>query len=331
MDIMPNYIKCNLVNKIWYQRHLLAYILLPAAFVYFLIIKIRSWLYKLGLKKITKFKVPVIVVGNISVGGTGKTPLVIWLTEFLQQQGFKPGIVSRGYGGQGIAYPHIVNSSDKAEQVGDEPLLIFRRTACPVVISPKRVDAVKKLLVTTNCDVVISDDGLQHYALGRDIEIVVVDVKRKFGNGFLLPAGPLRETKAKLKKVDITVENGGNMQLNAAKCYNLAKFSKVKSLKRFAKHQVHAVAAIGNPDRFFYTLREFNIEVIEHPFPDHHKFTLEDLSFNDDLPVLMTEKDAVKCEQFAKDNFWVVPVAAQLSEQLQDQIDNLFILIKART
>lgn len=309
---MLNYIKCNLVNKIWYQRHFLAYALLPFSGLYYLIITIRKALYKLGIKKITKFKVPVIIVGNITVGGTGKTPLVIWLAEFLRQQGFKPGIISRGYGGKNITYPYVVTPNSDAAQVGDEPLLIARRTKCTVVIAPKRVVAAQKLLASSNCNIIISDDGLQHYALGRDLEIAVLDGARRLGNDFLLPAGPLREPKNRLNKVDLIVVNGDNMQLIPENV-----------IKKFKGKTVHAVAAIGNPQRFFQMLQSYNIEVIAHPFPDHHVFTATDLAFNDDLPILMTEKDAVKCENFSNAKYFCIPVTAELNKGFQQQLLNI--------
>lgn len=311
------------MNKIWYQRHILSYLLLPFTGIYYIIISIRKCLYKYGIKKITKPKVPIIIVGNITVGGTGKTPFVIWLAEYLQQQGMRPGIVSRGYGGGNITYPHLVSIDDSAMHVGDEPLLLARRTKCPVVIDPNRVNAAQHLLQQTNCNIIISDDGLQHYALGRDLEIVITDSQRRLGNGFLLPAGPLRESKKRLKTVDMIIANGAEMQLIAAKSCNLAQPNLTQNLLEFSGKKVHAVAAIGNPDRFFEMLQTHGLKITAHPFPDHHMFTTSDLDFADNMPVIMTEKDAVKCQNIAKENWWYVPVDATISEPTIQKLKKL--------
>ena len=311
------------MNKIWYQRHILSYLLLPFAGIYYLIVIIHKCLYKYGFKKITKPKVPVIIVGNITVGGTGKTPFVIWLAEYLQQQGMRPGIVSRGYGGSNIAYPHLVSKDDDAMQTGDEPLLLARRTKCLVVIDPNRVSAAKYLLQNTKCNIIISDDGLQHYALGHDLEIIIIDGQRKLGNSFLLPAGPLRESKKRLRTIDLLIVNGEEMQLKADKLCNLAKPELTQELEHLRGKKVHAVAAIGNPDRFFAMLQSYGLKITAHPFPDHHVFTASDLSFEDDLPIIMTEKDAVKCQNIAKENWWYVPVDAIISEQTQQKLKKL--------
>ena len=255
---MPNYIKCNLANKIWYKRHV-SCILLPFSVLYFFVISVRKLLFLLKIKKTTKFNVPVIIVGNITVGGTGKTPLVIWLTHLLRKNGFTPGIISRGYKGKNTS-PLLITEKSDVSQTGDEPLLIFQKTKCPVVIARKRVDAAKKLLNETNCDIIISDDGLQHYALKRDIEISVIDYTKKLGNGFLLPAGPLRERKKRLKTVDFVIYNGG---LNEKYSMKL-----IPPKLPFKNKTVHAIAAIGNPKRFFDMLKSHSITVIEHPFPE---------------------------------------------------------------
>lgn len=299
----------------WYEPNHFCYLLAPFAALYRLMISIRYLLYKYEIKKVTKFDIPIIVIGNITVGGTGKTPLVIWLAEFLRNHGFKPGIVSRGYGGHNNNYPCEVNNDSNIASVGDEALLIKRRTQCPMVVDPNRVRAVQKLMEISNCDVVISDDGLQHYALGRDIEIAVIDATRKFGNGFCLPVGPLREPIKRLQKVDCIVENGKSMQLMPNKLHNIANPDLTKTLFEFKDKTVHAVAGIGNPQRFFKMLSDNNIKIIEHPFPDHYTYRLQDLTFNDKLPILMTEKDALKCEQFANQNYWCVPVTAELDKQ----------------
>jgi tetraacyldisaccharide 4'-kinase len=303
----------------WSRRGFLCFLLSPIAGAYRLIIYLRHLLYKYNIKKTTKFKVPIIIIGNITVGGTGKTPLVIWLAEFLQQQGFRPGIVSRGYGSKAI-YPHEVKQDNTAAEVGDEVLLIKRRTNCPMVIAPNRVAAVRKLLTTNNCNIIISDDGLQHYALGRDLEIAVIDANKQFGNGFCLPAGPLREPIKRLQQVDLIVENGKSMQIFPDQPYNLAEPKLTKDLAEFKGKTVHAVAGIGNPQRFFTMLRNFGIDVIEHPFPDHYVFRPQDLLYDDKLMVLMTEKDAVKCQRLVNKNYWCVPVTVKFDDEFMQYL-----------
>jgi tetraacyldisaccharide 4'-kinase len=309
--------KLNAPNY-WYKPNLFCYLLVPFTGLYRLIITIRYLLYKYKINKVTKFDIPIIIVGNITVGGTGKTPLVIWLAEFLRNHGFKPGIISRGYGGSNNTYPCEVNNNSNVAHVGDEVLLIKRRTQCPMVVDPNRVRAVRKLLEISNCNIVISDDGLQHYALGRDIEIAVIDVARKFGNGFCLPAGPLREPVKRLQMVDLIVENGKSMRLKPNKLYNIANPVLTKTLSEFKDKTVHAIAGIGNPQRFFNILHDNNIKVIEHPFPDHYIYRSQDVMFDDELPVLMTEKDAVKCEQFANQKHWCVPISTELDNQFME-------------
>ncbi len=265
---------------------------------------------------------PVIVVGNISVGGTGKTPFVIWLVEQLRAQGWRPGVISRGYGGRAPQYPHVVDAGGDAVHSGDEPLLIARRCGCPVVVAPDRRAAALRLLELGDVDIIVADDGLQHYALARDLEICVVDGARGLGNGALLPAGPLREPATRLRDVDLVVVNGEGwneaglasvrMQLQAETAQSLRDGGS-RSLAEFSGQRVHAVAGIGHPPRFFATLRSFGIDVIEHAFADHHPYQASDLRFGDRLPVLMTEKDAVKCRSIDLADAWFVPVAASLS------------------
>lgn len=266
--------------------------------------------------------VPVIIVGNISVGGTGKTPLVTWLIDVLRKNGYTPGIVSRGYGGQATHWPQQVRMDSDARTVGDEAILLSRRCACPMAVGPDRATAADALLAHTDCDIIVADDGLQHYALGRDVEIAVVDGVRRFGNQHCLPAGPLREPLGRMDSVDIVVTNGVpgvreyRMDLIPGSLRHLKFTDKRKSLESFAGKTVHAIAGIGNPDRFFQQLEAQGITVIEHPFPDHHPFVHDDIYFEDDLPVLMTEKDAVKCEEFAGDHHWVLPVDAKLDNRI---------------
>lgn len=305
------------LNQIWRKRGLAAYALWPLSLIYQVAMACRRFLYQSGWFKVHRFDVPVIVVGNISVGGTGKTPAVISIANFLRREGWKPGIVSRGYGGASETAPRAVSAESDPNQVGDEPVLIARRTGCPVMVAPDRTAAVRKLLDEYKCDVVVADDGLQHLALHRDIEIAMVDGKARFGNGFCLPAGPLREPVSRLNSVDFVISNGGGgagyrCVIEGDVAVKLAHQDVHLPLSEFPDGQVHAVAAIGNPGRFFGHLSQFGLEVVEHPFPDHHKFVPADLGFANHDSILMTEKDAVKCDEFAGDNMWYVPVEASL-------------------
>lgn len=265
--------------------------------------------------------VPVIVVGNISVGGTGKTPFVIWLAEQLRAWGWRPGVISRGYGGRAPRYPLRVRDDSDPAVVGDEPLLIALRTGVPVAVDPDRVAAARMLIASGEVDVLIADDGLQHYRLPRQLEFCVVDGARGLGNGALMPAGPLREAPSRLRRVDLVIVNGAGFDggagsvrfdLQAGDLRNLLDHSQ-RSLKDFAGQDVHAVAGIGNPERFFASLESAGARVRRHAFGDHHRYRPEDLAFGDRLPVLMTEKDAVKCRAFAAPAWWMLPVTAQLS------------------
>lgn len=303
------------LNGVWYERASPPWWLLPLSLSYGAAAGARRYLYRKQLRKSTRISSPVVVVGNLSVGGTGKTPLVCWLTTRLRELGFKPGVVTRGYGGSS-ADVRLVDSSADPNIVGDESLLLARRTGAPVAIGRDR-PAAAQLLVNAGCDVVVSDDGLQHYALARDCEIVVVDGQRRFGNGRLLPAGPLRESQARLRRVDAVVVNGGRAPLEGALSMRLEANDALsliggasKTLQEFAGLSVHAVAGIGNPERFFNMLRGYGIEVVGHPLPDHARLQAADISFPDGRPVLMTEKDAVKCAGLAGSQHWYVPVTA---------------------
>jgi tetraacyldisaccharide 4'-kinase len=329
--------------KFWYQSFSLrAFLLLPLSLIFRLVVAIRYFLFRTGLRKVFHFRVPVIIVGNITVGGTGKTPFVIWLTQFLKDNGFRPGIISRGYGEKKHHSPCLVSSSADPHIVGDEAILLQQHTQCPVMLCIDRVKGVQELLHKTDCNVVISDDGLQHYRLGRDIEIAMVDFERQFGNSLMLPAGPLRETKKRLKKVDFIVENGRachsraganllkgiptcagmttNMQLVGEECISLLNSHQKIPLENFKNQKVHAVAGIGNPGRFFQSLQKLGLDIIPHVFRDHYLYQEIDLDFKDDLPVLMTEKDAVKCLSFAKKQFWYVPVTVNIDPIFREKI-----------
>jgi tetraacyldisaccharide 4'-kinase len=303
------------LNRIWYDRAAPPWWLIPLSVAYGAAAGLRRFLYARRLRRSIRLSRPVIVVGNLTVGGTGKTPLVCWLAARLAERGFTPGVVTRGYGGSSRGI-RLVKASDDPTVVGDEPILLARRTGMPVAIGRDR-PAAAQLLVATGCDVVVSDDGLQHYALSRDCEIVVIDGDRRFGNGWLLPAGPLREKRARLAAADIVVVNGGRALLDGALSMRLEAKSAVAltgdrmtPLPAFAGVEVHAVAGIGHPERFFNMLRAHGIEVIGHALPDHARLTPEDVDFPDSKPVLMTEKDAVKCRHAADERHWYVPVSA---------------------
>jgi tetraacyldisaccharide 4'-kinase len=303
------------LNRVWYGGAAPPRWMLPLSLLYGAVAGARRHLYARRLRPSTRMGSPVIVVGNLSVGGTGKTPLVCWLVTCLAELGFKPGVVSRGHGGS-ARRARLVQASDDPYAVGDESILLMRRTAAPVAIGRDR-PAASQLLVDAGCDVIVSDDGLQHYALARDCEIVVIDAQRRFGNGWLLPAGPLREPKSRMAAADAIVVNGGQAGLGDAYCMRLEADSAfslngaaVKPLREFAGHSVHAVAGIGNPERFFDMLRAHGIEVSGHPLPDHAHLSAADISFADARPVLMTEKDAVKCASIAGPQHWYVPVTA---------------------
>ncbi|HXE67033.1 MAG TPA: tetraacyldisaccharide 4'-kinase [Rhodanobacteraceae bacterium] len=297
----------------------------PLAALYGGVTAARRAMYRHGLLRSERLPIPVIVVGNIVAGGAGKTPLTIALVQALRERGFRPGVISRGYGGNARA-PLLLDAQPDPAVAGDEPALIKLRTGAPVAVGVKRADAAR-LLVPEGADVIVADDGLQHYALVRDIEICVVDGVRRFGNGRLLPAGPLREPESRLSDVDFVVCNGGVsltnealMHLALADAVALADLAAHRLLAAFSRQRVHAVAGIGHPPRFFDALRTFGIDVIEHPFPDHHRYVAADLEFADSLPVLMTEKDAVKCRAFAKQNWWNVPVTAELPATFFDAV-----------
>jgi len=280
-------------------------------------------MYARGLRKSIRLSAPVVVVGNLSVGGTGKTPLVCWLAVRLTHLGFKPGVVTRGYGGSS-RNPRLVDSADDSELVGDEAILLARRTGVPVAIGRDRPVAAQ-LLVDVGCNVIVSDDGLQHYALARDCEIVVIDGERRFGNGGLLPAGPLREGQGRLAAANAVVLNGGQVPLDGAfrmrlEAPNAVKLlgGAVQALEAFAGRSVHAIAAIGNPERFFNMLRARGIDVAGRALPDHAQLRSADICFADELPVLMTEKDAVKCASIAGPQHWYVPVTANFEGGASD-------------
>jgi tetraacyldisaccharide 4'-kinase len=293
------------------------------------IVRLRRAAYARGVWVSRRVARPVIVVGNVTVGGSGKTPLVIWLAQRLGERGHRPGVVLRGYGGAAATgrVPCLVTPDSDVAVVGDEALLLRRRTGVPVVVGRDRVGAAERLLAT-GVDVIIADDGLQHLRLARDFEIAVVDATRGLGNRYLLPAGPLREPAERLSQVDAVVINGEDgvpavaaagvpaafvMRLGGEWLRPLAGTGDAVALSSLAGKRVHAVAGIGNPRRFFAQLAAAGLTVVEHAFPDHHRYRAADLEFHDDLPLLMTEKDAVKCRSFAAANRWYLPVAVSFA------------------
>ena len=317
------------LDHYWYTRSPWLLLLTPLSLLYRGIISVRRFAYRAGIKRSTRLSLPVIVVGNITVGGTGKTPLVVWVANYLREQGYIPGIVSRGYGGKANHWPQQARADSDPAVVGDEAVLLAVSTGCPMAVAPDRVAAARALVDQGDCDVIISDDGLQHYALQRDIEIAVIDGVRRFGNGHLLPAGPLREPEKRLQEVDLVVVNGlggsdeYRMSLQQGDAHNLQDPEKTCTLQAFRSQRVHAVAGIGHPERFFRSLQQAGLQLDSHPYPDHHAFRPGDISFGDGRPVIMTEKDAVKCRHFASQNDWYVPVEANLSKAFQERLDAL--------
>jgi tetraacyldisaccharide 4'-kinase len=314
------------LQRRWYMPHAApAGWTLPLASLYGCVTGARRGMYRRGCLRTSKLPVPVLVVGNIVAGGAGKTPLVIGLVEALRERGWNPGVVSRGYGGSTHA-PILLDARPDPAATGDEPALIRLRTEVPVAVGADRV-AAARLLLAAGVDVIVADDGLQHLRLARDLEICVVDGVRRFGNARLLPAGPLREPLARLRDMDWVVCNGGEprtgevpMQLVQTYAVAISDSGRSLPLAGFAGTRVHAVAGIGHPARFFDDLRAHGIELLEHAFPDHHRYTPRDLDFSEDLPLLMTEKDAVKCAGFAQARWWSVPVSAALPASFFDDV-----------
>ncbi|MBU1425106.1 MAG: tetraacyldisaccharide 4'-kinase [Gammaproteobacteria bacterium] len=314
----------------WYRLSPLHLLLFPVSLIFRALAALRRFLYRSRILASVKMPVPVVIVGNISVGGTGKTPLTLWLAQQLIENGWHPGIVSRGYTRNKVRQktPREVSFDDAADKVGDEPLLMAQRALCPVWIGSDRPAAALALLQAhPECDLILSDDGLQHYRLRRDAEIVVVDGARRFGNGLLLPAGPLREPVSRLRQADAVVINGGqtgageySMSLNGSLFYNLLNPGTVLTAGEFAGQRLHAIAGIGHPQRFFAHLEQLGLTAQQHAFPDHHHYTVTDLAFDDADAILMTEKDAVKCAAFANEKCWALRVDAQVSPALAQLI-----------
>ncbi|MGM0564159.1 MAG: tetraacyldisaccharide 4'-kinase [Pseudomonadota bacterium] len=320
-----------MLQRLWYWQHpLVARCLSPLSVPLRPLIAARRRWWQRGERRYRP-PVPLVVVGNISVGGTGKTPFLIWLAETLRDEGWRVGVISRGYGARPGTWPRRVSADSQAWQVGDEPLMIYQAlnrddlTPVSVVVGPNRAEDIRQLLAETPVDVLLSDDGLQHYAVDRDVEIAVVDAARGLGNGQLLPFGPLREPPGRLAEVDWVVANGGHfgdavtMQLRPGQLRPLAGGAD-EALASWRGRAVHAVAGIGHPQRFFDSLRAAGLQVREHAFPDHHQYRPGELQFDDDWPVIMTEKDAVKCRQLSPDRLWYLPVSAELPEGFKSRL-----------
>ncbi|WP_380181431.1 tetraacyldisaccharide 4'-kinase [Kalamiella sp. sgz302252] len=327
-----------MIERIWSGDSGLWRLLLPLSWLYGLISSLLRLCYRLGWRKAWRAPVPVVVVGNLTAGGNGKTPVAIWLVQALQQRGLRPGVVSRGYGGKAKVYPLVLDSTTTTGEAGDEPVLIYQRTGAAVAVSPKRKEAVQALLAKGDIDIIITDDGLQHYALARDFEIVVVDGQRRFGNGWWLPAGPMRERASRLKSVDAVITNGGQaqdneiaMRLMPGQAINL-RTGEAQPLSALAN--VVAMAGIGHPPRFFSTLRQHGVAPVkEVPFADHQDYSEAQLTAltGKDQILLMTEKDAVKAKRFAAANWWYLPVDAELPPEQEKALLNRILALKSHS
>lgn len=299
--------------QFWYQsRSWISWLLIPFSLLYQIAVILRKVIYAIGLKKTRQFSVPIIVIGNITVGGSGKTPLAIWLVNQLKNYGFQPGLVSYGYGGKTKNQPQGVTPNSDPRLVGDEAILLAR-TGCPIVVGVDRPTAIEHLLKNFSCNIVISDDGLQHYSLSRDIEIAIIDSDRRFGNGLCLPAGPLREPKSRLNTVDFLITK----QLCPVDIYQLKNPEKKINLEELQGKTIHAVAGLGNPESFFHQLKLLGAKVIKHSFPDHYFYQKQDFQFRDNKIILMTEKDAVKCSQFDDERLFCLSAALEVPEKFQ--------------
>lgn len=326
----------EIIQKAWRKRSALFYwVLVPLSWVFALLTLLRQCAYRLGILKSYQLPVPVIIVGNIHIGGSGKTPVVIWLVEQLKQRGYLPAVISRGYGGN-AKLPTAVNASSNPKIVGDEPVLIANRCDCPIWVGADRVRVGLELLrAHPDCNVIISDDGLQHYRLQRDMEIAVIDAENYLTNARLLPAGALREVISRLKTVDAVIKNGREdpevqhpasvtdaylMQLTGTEFYNLTMPTLKATAIDFKSKTIKALAGIGHPARFFEYLRQLGLNFSSSSFDDHHSFTALDLANMECDILLMTEKDAVKCKSFARSHHWVLPVEAKIEGDLMQLV-----------
>tara|TARA_B100001123_G_scaffold74907_2_gene84559 strand:+ start:4586 stop:7417 length:2832 start_codon:yes stop_codon:yes gene_type:complete len=325
----------HFLEKAWYKKSLWLWLLWPLSLITKRISKKRLNNFLLNKNQSWKPNIPLIVIGNIVAGGTGKTPFVIWLARELKKLGYKPGVISRGYGGRAKKYPLVMQDSTRARISGDEPRLIYQKAKVPVYVSPNRVEAAKKMIEDTECDLIISDDGLQHYQLGRHLEIIIFDGSRGTGNKLCLPAGPLREPLERINSVDFIVSSNCSLTHEDVHENVIMKY-KPTEWERLSDHKivsldnwplgrsVHAVAGIGNPSKFFRTLRDLKFQVIEHSFPDHYQFSQDDLTFSQPLPIVMTEKDAARCQKLNNENIWILKIEAELPDHfLLDIVDKI--------
>jgi tetraacyldisaccharide 4'-kinase len=322
------------LERVWYKNGKGRFLLMPLSALY---CAANAYQRKKQLKTLEQnppnIKLPIIVVGNITVGGTGKTPVTLHIVQLLKNAGYKPAIITRGYGGKAKSWPQKVIADSDAELVGDEAVLMATRTSVPVYAGANRLESIQRIQADTDCDVIVSDDGMQHYKMPRDIQIAVVDGERGFGNEYCIPAGPLREKLSRLDSCDLVVLNGENktqntllnqpytMSLSGNTLVNLVT-AKQRPLTGFSQHKAEAVTGIGNPQRFYSTLENAGLAVNQHSFPDHHAFTKNDLLFADDSKVIMTEKDAVKCKNLVGDqtHYWYLPISAVLPQDFDDRL-----------
>ena len=318
-----------LIEKIWYSKNFISFLLLPLSWIYIFFVELRLKLYQFGIFPINKSYAPTIIVGNMVAGGTGKTPLVIWLACYYKEQGFFPGVISKGYKGRYTTNTQFVDSNTDPILVGDEPVLIAKKTKCPVLVGNKRSTAAQEIVEKYKCNLIISDDGLQHYSLARNIEIAVIDGQRRLGNGFCIPAGPLRELKSRLDSVDLVVGKylAKKSEYKMEYIYNdLVSLNNPKDkmpITDLDSKKIHVVSGISNPQSFYSYLRSQNYELLIHEYPDHHIYNENDLKFDDDFPVVMTEKDAVKCFKYSNERYWYLPISAKLSERFTLDLNEL--------
>ncbi|WP_395375081.1 tetraacyldisaccharide 4'-kinase [Marinicella sp. W31] len=316
------------IHAVWYRQKKPGWLKLLLSKLFAGVVALRGFLYQKKILRSHKVKAPVIVVGNITAGGGGKTPVVIWLVNKLRAMGHKPGVISRGYGGKRDVEPMFVTPHTSATASGDEALLLARKTEAPVFVAKKRIKAARQLLKQYPVNCIVSDDGMQHYALQRDAEIVMVDAALGFGNERMLPAGPLREKKQRLDNVDLILYKGEKAEaayyeFKPGKIYQLNKPSQEAQLSDFRSQKLHAMAGIANPDSFFQMLSAHGLAIIKRYLPDHHQIQPEDFEFDDEYPILITEKDAVKCADFNISNVWVVSLEIKMNAQAETELQSL--------
>ena len=321
------------LENIWYNDSPAKYLLLPLSALYCGVNAWQRWWQSRSQHHSQpRFPCAVIVVGNITVGGTGKTPLTIYLTEILQEAGYRPAIITRGYGGKAIQQLQAVTPRSDPAEVGDEAVLIASTTGVPVYAGANRLESINTCLKNHNCNIIISDDGMQHYKMPRDIQIAVIDGERQLGNRLCLPAGPLREPARRLKQCHFIVVNGNEKKQNLPGAFKMTiqgnelinlKTAEKRKLDDFQGKTVHVVSGIGNPQRFYNSLQRKGLKLIKHSFPDHYQFKPDDLQFKPKAAIIMTQKDAVKCHPFAPENSWYLPIKARLDNDFATQLIKL--------